>query len=296
MKKIAVVFLAFLTFALCACRSEIPQTNDNPYFGSTDSEAAVCLQETLATTVQNYYAFALNNLDVVKMGDAYTVDDVQKGMTYEILGSSYPLYYSVTTRPSGELNEVDAYNSSSGNVILNFLRGTKETYVITFMDTSAPKVKGDLNEKNLTQYVLSLFPESFEESEYEKSYEGGDFGHHFVYTKKIGDFQTVERLECLFDYDGYLMEVRLQNYGHMEAVRDKAVDANALQVAVSGAVNQAYLQKDVNPIKTVQVKDAVMGKDVDGEVYYTVQVSVEYEKSSMAPQELNLIYYPERIA
>ncbi|MBR6530772.1 MAG: hypothetical protein IKT43_05095, partial [Clostridia bacterium] len=200
------------------------------------------------------------------------------------------------TRPAGELNELDVYTDRDGKITLNYVAGTDDLAVVTFSGTDvAPKVDGQINEATLTAAVLSVLPDDFNVDEWERSYDGSDYGSMLTYVKKIGEYQTIERVEAIFDFEGYVMEIRVYNYGQMAEVADKDVDMSALEAAVSGQIQKYYRKAAENPITSIKLISAVMGKDVDGEVYYSVSADITYTNTTSAPASLQVIYFPDRV-
>lgn len=293
--KRTLVFVLLSLLVLTACQPVVPTPIVNPVTPPA-SDNAVCTWFTApqALETQNFN-FAQNSLEISKMGEAVKDPELVGGKTLTVLDKNVPVYYSVTTRPSGELNEVDVYSNREGTVTLNVIRKTGANCVVSFtgIDVS-PKIDGDLNEKNVVATAISLFPDDFDPEQYVKYYDASEMGYQITYIGKIGDFETVERLECIFDYEGYLMEMRLQNYGCMDAAKEHAVEKAVLEAAVTGQIQKAYLKSAENPITKVVVNSATLGLDTDGEAYYSVNASVEYEKAGIAPSTLNLVYYPSR--
>lgn len=274
-----------------------PGTTDPSTLPVTVDDAC-CFVQTDAGSNATYYGFATNSLKSREMGSAEKKADAVSSRTLEIMDKSFPVYYSVSTRPSGELNEVDAYANLDSTVVANYFSGTDELAVVTFADTTvSPKFEGELNEESLKAAFIDLLPESFDPAAYDFVYDGSEeLGYQLVFVGKLGEFSTNERLTMLLDYEGHLMEYRLENYGKLSAVAEKGIDRAALEVAVSSYVQKAYRQADKAAITSVKLSSATVGADLDGSIYYTVEVAVEYTASTAAPSVLNLLYFPTRVA
>lgn len=297
MKRILLLIVA--SFLLLASCTPAPLVSPAPTPGVAGENDPCCLVVTDAGTIADYYTFGTNCLKVREMGDAYKAEDAPRSLSFEFGGKEYPMYYSVTVRPSGELNVLDAYRDVDSFIQLNVLHGTEEACVVSFADsTISPTLEGDLNEENIIAFAQSLLPEGFDPAHFDENLQinEGGLGAFLTYTGKIGDLPTIERAEIILDGSGALTELRIYNYKQFSDVSvEQVLDLSAIQVAVSAQIQKAYRNASETPIETVMVKSATLGKDVDGELYYTVNAEITYSGTTAAPTTLDLLYFPARL-
>lgn len=297
-KLLALLLLSSLLLVGCTYQPETPVTPQTGESSEADETSVLCLVATDGSAVSPYFEIGTNCLKVRKTGDAEIVDDKKGGRTLSVGDNSYPVYYSVTTRPAGELNEVDAYVDSDGVITTNYLKDTDQIYVLAFGDYFMGPMVGGISEELLTAFALKNLPSDFNLDQYRKVYEGDEnFGAQLVLIRQITEFDTIERITVLVSPEGHLMEMRLENYGQMKAAELEYALASreVLEAAVSAQIRNTYKDPDGAAIETITFSAITLGKDISGEAYYNVTADVTYSGTTAAPTKLQLLYFPERL-
>ena len=295
MKKL--VCLAFVCLlCLVGCASDpfpTPVPMDTPVETvKWPGEYGACLLANDTTATAAYYNLEANKLEFYKSGDYGKNESAPASRTVEFGEDSYPMYYSITTRPAGYLDEVDAYVSSDSNVTMEFLKGTDTLVTARFMD-NYPKLDGEANKETCIKFVESLLPDGVDLKDWEVYYDDETGFGQLVLSRVVSGILTAENITLFIDSEGHISEFCWTQPYLGEKVADVEVSSSALQVLVEGCLKAAY-KAPANPIKLVEVAAVSLGADLDGSHFFSATVIVEYEDNSVSgiPLTLDILLYP----